>query len=153
MTRHVRLPLLLAALTLAAPALAQTHSHGADPAAERTPSPEGAMVYIISPADGATVTSPVRVVFGLRGMGVAPAGVDAPDTGHHHLMINVPLEELDLTQGFPTDERHRHFGRGQTEAAIELPPGTHTLRLVLGDHFHIPHDPPVISEEITITVN
>ena len=149
MIRHVLLAATLAAL--AAPALAQTHSHGT--ATERTPSPEGAMAYIISPADGATVTSPVRVVFGLRGMGVAPAGVDVPDTGHHHLMINVPLEELNLDEGFPTDDRHRHFGRGQTEAVIELPPGTHTLRLVLGDHFHIPHEPPVISEEITITVN
>lgn len=151
MIRHVLLAAALAAL--AAPALAQTHSHSHGTATERTPSPEGAMAYIISPADGATVTSPVRVVFGLRGMGVAPAGVDVPDTGHHHLMINVPLEELNLDEGFPTDDRHRHFGRGQTEAVIELPPGTHTLRLVLGDHFHIPHDPPVISEEITITVN
>jgi hypothetical protein len=149
MIRHVLLAATLAAL--AAPAAAQTHSH--DQTTERTPSPDGAMVYIISPADGATVTSPVRVVFGLRGMGVAPAGVDVPDTGHHHLMINVPLAELNLNEGFPTDDRHRHFGRGQTEAMIELPPGTHTLRLVLGDHFHIPHEPPVISEEITITVN
>ena len=151
MIRHVLLAAVLAAL--AAPALAQTHSHSHGTATERTPSPEGAMAYIISPADGATVTSPVRVVFGLRGMGVAPAGVDVPDTGHHHLMINVPLEELNLDEGFPTDDRHRHFGRGQTEAVIELPPGTHTLRLVLGDHFHIPHEPPVISEAITITVN
>ena len=153
MIRHVVTTVLLATLALAAPASGQTHSHGAGTATERTASAEGAMVYIISPADGATVTNPVRVVFGLRGMGVAPAGVDVPDTGHHHLMINVPLEELNLDDGFPTDERHRHFGRGQTEALIELPPGTHTLRLVLGDHFHVPHDPPVISEEITITVN
>lgn len=152
MIRHARLPVLLAALALSAPAVAQTHSHGQG-ATERTPAPAGAEVYIVSPADGATVASPVRVVFGLRGMGVAPAGVDVPDTGHHHLLINVALEELNLNEGVPTDERHRHFGRGQTEAVIDLPPGTHTLMLVLGDHFHVPHDPPVISAPITITVN
>jgi len=153
MTPRLTVPLagwLAAALILASPASAQ---HGHDHAAERTPAPEGAMSYIISPADGDTVTSPVRVLFGLRGMGVAPAGVEVPDTGHHHLLINVAPDGIDLSQGLPTDDRHRHFGAGQTEALIELPPGTHTLMLLLADHFHVPHDPPVMSAPITITVD
>lgn len=116
----------------------------------RTPSPEGARVYIISPADGATVSSPVTVLFGLEGMGVAPAGVNNPNTGHHHLIIDAELP--DLTMPIPSDEHYRHFGGGQTQASIELAPGQHTLRLVLGDMNHIPHDPPVISDPITITV-
>lgn len=118
-----------------------------------TPSTPGAEVYIISPADGATVTSPVRVVFGLRGMGVAPAGIDKPNTGHHHLLIDTDLptgEDLDFS--LPADENHIHFGGGQTETEVELPPGTHTLQLLVGDKDHIPHDPPVYSEKITITV-
>ncbi|HEY5564042.1 MAG TPA: DUF4399 domain-containing protein [Rhodothermia bacterium] len=117
----------------------------------RTPSPEVVRVYIISPSDGASVTSPVTVRFGLRGMGVAPAGVDVGGTGHHHLLIDV--EKLPaLDQPIPADERHLHFGGGQTEVDIQLSPGRHTLQLVLGDRFHIPHDPPVVSERITITV-
>ncbi|HUF08611.1 MAG TPA: DUF4399 domain-containing protein [Rhodothermales bacterium] len=117
----------------------------------QTPSPEEARVYIISPADGACVTSPVTVRFGLRGMGVAPAGTEVGGTGHHHLLINV--EKLPaLDQPIPADERHLHFGGGQTEVDIQLSPGRHTLQLVLGDRFHIPHDPPVVSERITITV-
>lgn len=141
------------AVTLIQPATAQAQAAGhAHAAAERTPAPEGAEVFILSPADGATVTSPVRVVFGLRGMGVAPAGVEFPNTGHHHLLINVDPDEIDLDEGLPADERHLHFGGGQTEALIELPPGTHILRLLLGDHFHVPHEPPVLSEPVTITV-
>jgi hypothetical protein len=123
------------------------------PAAElpRTPSPEGAEVYILSPEDGAEVSSPFTVRFGLRGMGVAPAGVQQQGTGHHHLLIDVdelPPENLPL----PTTDQVRHFGMGQTETELELEPGQHTLQLVLGDHLHIPHDPPVMSEKITITV-
>lgn len=115
-----------------------------------TVAPEGATAYIIDPADGAQVTSPVTVRFGLKGMGVAPAGLEAPHTGHHHLIINSELPPLD--QPVPKDERHIHFGGGQTETTVELPPGQHTLQLLLGDHLHVPHNPPVVSEKITITV-
>jgi len=117
----------------------------------KTPSPKGARVYIISPKDGATVKSPVRVRFGLVGMGVAPAGVDIPDTGHHHLIID--LDELpNLDMPLPASENVVHFGKGQTEAKIELSPGKHSLQLVLGDKIHLPHSPPVISKKIHITV-
>lgn len=125
-------------------------SAGGVSAQQRTPAPDGAEVYIISPADGATVDSPVTVRFGLRGMGVAPAGVDRPATGHHHLLVDSGLP--DLTQPIPSDEHHLHFGGGQTEVTLELPPGRHTLQLLLGDQNHIPHDPPVVSPRITITV-
>lgn len=117
----------------------------------RTPAPPGGTVYFLSPSDGATVTSPFIVRFGLRGMGVAPAGVQAPNTGHHHLLIDVetlPPED----QPLPANDQIRHFGLGQTEAEVTLPPGMHTLQLVLGDALHIPHQPPVRSEKITITV-
>lgn len=117
------------------------------------PSPKGAKVYIVQPKDGKTVKKKFKVVFGLKGMGVAPAGIymgaDKP-TGHHHLMIDSELPDMKLP--FPMDEKHLHFGGGQTETMLELPPGKHTLQLVLGDHAHIPHDPPVVSEKITITV-
>jgi hypothetical protein len=109
------------------------------------------MVYFVSPADGERVTSPVTIRFGLRGMGVAPAGVQSPNTGHHHLLIDIdtlPPDSLPL----PATEQVRHFGLGQTEAEIALEPGEHTLQLVLGDALHIPHQPPVRSEKITITV-
>lgn len=126
-------------------------SFGAFAQVERTPSPDGAEIYFISPKDGETLTSPVTVRFGLKNMGVAPSGVDVHDTGHHHLLIDVDgLPALD--EQIPADERHRHFGGGQTEAEIELEPGTHTLQLILGDASHIPHDPPVVSRRITITV-
>ena len=117
----------------------------------RTPSPEDAQVYFISPADGAEVSNPIIVKFGLKGMGVAPAGVDVKNTGHHHLLIDVK-EQPDFDKPIPADEHHKHFGAGQTETTIELTPGKHTLQLLLGDKLHIPHDPPVISEKITITV-
>ncbi len=113
--------------------------------------PEDASLYFITPEDGAVVSSPVTVRFGLSGMGVAPVGVQHPDTGHHHLLVNVdPLPAMD--KPIPADEQHIHFGGGQTEVELELPPGTHTLQLLLGDHFHIPHDPPVVSERITVVV-
>ena len=115
-----------------------------------TPAPEGAEVYFISPTNGETVSSPVTVRFGLKNMGVAPAGVEMAATGHHHLVIDAELPPLMIP--VPTSENYVHFGMGQTETTIELAPGTHTLQLVMGDHLHIPFDPPVISEQITITV-
>ncbi len=116
----------------------------------RMDSPEGAEVYFVEPVDGATVTSPVRVVFGLSGMGVAPAGVEKAKTGHHHLLIDVENIALDLP--IAKDDQHRHFGGGQTEAMVELEPGAHTLQLLLADHLHIPHNPPVMSQKITVIV-
>ncbi len=116
----------------------------------RTPSPPGAELYFISPQDGATVASPVTVRFGLRGMGIAPAGIAMENTGHHHLLIDTELPPLD--RPVPADAQHVHFGKGQTEAVVTLAPGTHRLQLLLGDHLHLPHDPPVVSESITITV-
>ncbi|NIQ11015.1 MAG: DUF4399 domain-containing protein, partial [Gammaproteobacteria bacterium] len=120
-------------------------------AVARTPSPEGAEAYIISPADGEVVSSPVKVVFGLRGMGVSPAGIDKANTGHHHLLVNV-AERPALDKPLPSDDSHRHFGGGQTETTLELPPGKHTLQLIMGDTNHIPHNPPVMSEVITVIV-
>ena len=117
----------------------------------RSPAPDQASVYIISPADGETVSSPVTVRFGLSGMGVAPAGVQQANTGHHHLLIDLAALPADNTP-LPATDQVRHFGGGQTETTLELAPGTHTLQLVLGDHLHIPHEPPVRSERITITV-
>ena len=115
----------------------------------RTASPEGATVYIVSPAHGETVDTTFTVVFGLDGMGVAPAGVDKANTGHHHLLIDgneLPPENL------PMGKQVMHFGGGQTQATITLEPGEHTLQLILGDKLHVPHDPPVVSKPITITV-
>ncbi len=110
-----------------------------------------AQAYIISPTNGATVASPVTVKFGLKGMGVAPAGIVKANTGHHHLLID--LDKLpNLNQPIPSDKNHRHFGGGQTEVTLELAPGTHTLQLLLGDATHVPHKPAVVSEKITITV-
>ena len=110
----------------------------------------GAFVYIISPLDGATVTSPVTIQFGLEGMGVAPAGVEKSGTGHHHLIVDAPLPALN--EPIPADGNHRHFGGGQTQTTIELAPGTHSLQLLLADHYHIPHNPPVHSNIVTIEV-
>lgn len=133
---------LAASALLCAPVLAQT-----------TPSPEGAMVYFVGLEDGDTVQSPVTIHFGLRGMGVAPANVELDNTGHHHLFINrPPFGTDDVGFGVPADDNHRHFGGGQTEVTLDLPPGQHTLQLVLGDWAHVPHDPPVVSDVITITV-
>lgn len=112
----------------------------------------GARAYFISPADGETVSSPVVVQFGLSGMGIAPAGVDFPNSGHHHLLID--LETLPpMDQPLPANDNVRHFGLGQTEASIELSPGQHTLQMIVGDLLHTPHDTPVVSEKITITVS
>jgi len=115
-----------------------------------TPSPAGAKESILSPADGATVSSPVTVKFGMQGMEIVPAGTNKPNTGHHHLLIDADLPPLDAA--IPKDANHMHFGKGQTEATIKLAPGNHTLQLLLGDKDHMPHNPPVHSEKITITV-
>lgn len=121
-------------------------------AVEKSSSPDKAMLYIISPQDGDTVSSPVKVIFGLNGMGVAPAGIKMKNTGHHHLLID--LAQLpDINLPIPSDEHHRHFGKGQTEALIELDKGEHTLQLILGDHMHVPHEPPIISKKIRVKVN
>lgn len=119
--------------------------------ASRTPAPRDAYVYIGWPLDGATVNSNhIKVWFGTRNFGVAPAGVSVKNTGHHHLLIDAPVPPLD--QPIPSDRNHVHFGLGQTETVIDLPPGTHTLQLLMGDADHIPHDPPVMSKRITIYV-
>lgn len=131
----------LAAVALTAVAVAQI---------KRTPSPKGAEVYIIAPKDGETVTSPVLVKFGLKGMGVAPAGIAFDGAGHHHLIIDAELPPAGAP--IPADANHVHFGKGQTEASVELKPGKHTLQLLLGDQLHIPHEPVVASKKITITV-
>lgn len=123
---------------------------GVSAQAKRTRSPKGAQVYFISPQDGQTVTSPVTVRFGLKNMGVAPAGIDIPKTGHHHLIIDSPLPNT--KKSVPKDDKHIHYGGGQTEAEITLPKGKHTLQLLLGDHTHTPHLPVVKSKKITITV-
>lgn len=119
--------------------------------ANATPAPKKAKAYIISPADGATVTSPVVVKFGLVNMGVAPAGVDKANTGHHHLLVDVN-KLPSMNKPIPSDDHHKHFGGGQTQTELKLPKGKHTLQLVLGDKNHVPFDPPVMSKKITITV-
>jgi hypothetical protein len=118
--------------------------------APRSPAPKDAYVYIGWPLDGATVSQKFKIWFGTRNFGIAPAGVQKPNTGHHHLLIDVPLPPLD--QPIPNDHNHLHFGLGQTEAIVELPPGKHTLQLLVGDADHVPHNPPVMSKRITIYV-
>ncbi len=121
-------------------------------AQDRTPSPAGAEAYIISPKNGAKVSGEFVVSFGLKGMGIAPAGVKADNTGHHHLLIDTDLP-ADLSQPLPVvPDKVVHFGKGQTETKLKLAPGKHTLQLVLGDQNHVPHNPPVVSKKITITV-
>lgn len=132
-----------ASLLLAGAAHADDHRHKA---------PEGAREYIISPADGATVSNPVTIVFGLEGMGVAPAGVDKENTGHHHLLIDTDPSTLDMDTTLPASDEVVHFGGGQTQVTMDLPAGTHSLQLLLGDMNHVPFDPPVMSDPITITV-
>ncbi len=117
---------------------------------KKVEAPAAARLYFVNLNNGATVSSPVKVVFGLSGMGVAPAGVEKAGTGHHHLLVNV--NEWDANAPLPATEQIRHFGAGQTEVALDLKPGQHTLQLVLGDQNHIPHHPVVMSERISITV-
>lgn len=113
--------------------------------------PEGARAYFIAPLDGATVGKTFKVVFGLSGMGIAPAGVVRENTGHHHLLIDMDTMPS-MTASLPATEQIVHFGAGQTETTLTLSPGKHTLQLLLGDHLHTPHDKPVLSDKITITV-
>ncbi len=116
-----------------------------------SPAPKKAYLYIGWPNDGEVIRSNnFKVWFGLRNMGVAPTGVDKPLTGHHHLIVDAPLPPMD--QEIPADRNHLHFGKGQTETRITLEPGTHTLQLLLADYNHVPHNPPVVSRKITITV-
>jgi hypothetical protein len=154
MPRPALLPAVLALLLVAPGARAQAEhdaAHAAPAAAiARTPRPENARLYVISPAAGEAVASPVTVRFGLSGMGVAPAGVATPNTGHHHLILDSALPALDVP--LPKDDKHRHFGGGETEVTIELPPGPHAIQLVLGDKDHVPHDPPLVSERVQFTV-
>jgi hypothetical protein len=124
---------------------------GATALAQRTPSSAGAEAYIVSPKDGAKVKGPVTVVFGLKGMGIAPAGIKFDNTGHHHLIVDADVP-ADLSKPLPADEHNLHFGKGQTETTLTLPPGKHTLQLLLADALHTPHDPAVFSKKITIVV-
>jgi len=117
-----------------------------------TVAPPNAAVYFINLKDGDVVTSPFKIQFGLTGMGIAPAGVEKPNTGHHHLLIDTTLSPEELKQPIPADAKHVHFGGGQTETTVTLPPGRHTLQLELGDWSHFPFSPPIQSAVITITV-
>ena len=117
---------------------------------KKAEAPAAAKLYFVNLVNGSTVSSPVKVVFGLSGMGVAPAGVEKSGTGHHHLLVNV--NQWDANAPLPANDNFRHFGAGQTEVLLDLQPGQHTLQLVLGDQNHIPHHPVVMSERITITV-
>jgi len=120
--------------------------------ADRTPSPPGAEVYFIGLADHAKVNSPLVLRFGLKGMGIAPAGVVMDNTGHHHLFVDTPLP-ADMSQPIPAVEgKVIHYGKGQTETELTLAPGEHTMQLLLGDAKHVPHEPPVASKKLTITV-
>lgn len=132
------LAVCLAALVSTAQAIAQS------------PAPADAKVFFVEPKNGAEISGAVTVKMGLSGMEISPAGVEKANSGHHHILVDTPLK--DAKAPLPADDNHRHFGKGQTEATLELKPGTHTLQLVLGDHNHAPHNPPVVSEVITITV-
>lgn len=120
--------------------------------ADQTPSPPGAEVYFIAPKDGEHIKGPVHVVFGLKGMGVAPAGIKFDNTGHHHLLVDIEMP-ADLTQPQPASDNIRHFGKGQTETTLELPPGKHTLQLLFADSTHTAFTPNVASKKITIIVS
>jgi len=120
-------------------------------AQERTPSPPGAKVFIITPKNGATVHNPFVVKFGLKGMVIAPAGTQAENSGHHHLLIDTD-PPADMNAPLPASDKIVHFGKGQTETSLTLSPGKHTLQLLFADATHLPHNPPVMSKKITITV-
>jgi hypothetical protein len=132
-------------------ALAAAPAAAAQTPAMPAANPSNAQLYFIWPYDGTVITGgKFWVRMGLRNMGVAPKGVAMPNTGHHHLLIDTELPPL--TEAIPSDRNHLHFGAGETEARVELPPGMHTLQLLLGDMNHVPHKPPVMSKKITITV-
>jgi hypothetical protein len=145
----------VAAMFIAGAAMAATPprvpSSNPSAAALASPAPPGASVYFISPADGATVPKKFTVKFGLKGMSIAPAGTDEPNSGHHHLVIDLATLP-DMTKPLPSNEHIMHFGKGQTETELTLPPGKHTLQLVFANYQHIPHSPPIVSKPITITV-
>jgi hypothetical protein len=134
---------------LAAAALADTAAPNAT-VMPRSKPPAGATAYFIAPKDGDTITGPVTVVMGLKGMGVAPAGMQHADTGHFHLIVDADLPPAD--QPIPKDEQHLHFGGGQTQTVLTLKPGKHTLQILMGDYQHLSFDPTVVSEKITIMV-
>jgi hypothetical protein len=137
-----RLFLALSLVSIAALSVAQEHS---------APAPD-AEVYIIAPQNGATVHGPVTVRFGLKGMGVAPAGVKFDNTGHHHLLVDTDFGAIKLDSPLPATDKILHFGKGQTETTLTLPPGKHTLELVFADYLHNSFDPPLHSKKVTITV-
>jgi hypothetical protein len=137
-----RLAVLLVVLMLP-PTLASAQGNAA---------PKDAYLYIISPVDGETVKGRFWCRFGLRNMGVTHAGDNFPNSGHHHLLIDTS-EPIDPGEPIPQDKNHLHYGAGETEAVVELPPGKHTLQLVLGNDKHFNFVPPVVSKKITITVS
>ncbi|HZW59281.1 MAG TPA: DUF4399 domain-containing protein [Woeseiaceae bacterium] len=132
------------------PAQSQPATTASEPAMSRTPSPPGARVYFVTPADGDVVSSPVHLEFGIQGMAVEPAGTQAKNSGHHHVIVDTELPAMDAP--IPADGQHIHFGDGSTSTDLELAPGKHTLQLLFADYRHVPHQPPVASERITITV-
>jgi Domain of unknown function (DUF4399) len=121
-------------------------------AADRLAAPAGAEVYFIAPHDGAKVHSPFTVSFGLKGMGIAPAGIKFDNTGHHHLLVDTDLSEVNLDAPMPATDKILHFGKGQTETSLTLAPGKHTLEIVFADYLHQSFDPPLHSKKITVTV-
>jgi len=135
-------PILFLLVTIAASAMAQA----------QTAAPPNAVVYFINVKDGDAVKSPFKIQFGLTGMGIAPAGVDKPNTGHHHLLVDTTLTPEQAKAPIPADDHHLHFGGGQTETIATLPPGRHTLQLVLGDWSHVPFNPPIVTPVITVNV-
>ncbi|MBC7184942.1 MAG: DUF4399 domain-containing protein [Marinobacter sp.] len=139
---RIAITLSLALLTVPVAAFAESM---------RSEAPTNAGVYFVQPTDGATVDQTFKVVFGLRNMGVAPAGVEKSGTGHHHLLIDTEVPS-DLSKPLPATDQIKHFGGGQTETEITLSPGKHTLQLLVGDHSHVPHNPPVASDKITVMV-
>ena len=157
MTTRILLALVLAALLAACGQRTSEEPVAEAPAVEQapavlphTPSPEGARVFFVSPTDGATVSNPVKVVFGIEGMSVVPAGDDTPHSGHHHIIIDAELPDLGMP--IPASDNYVHFGDGRTETELTLEPGEHTLQMLLGDHMHIPHDPPLTSSKIRVFV-
>jgi hypothetical protein len=122
-------------------------------AADRMAAPAGAEVYFIAPQNGAKLHSPVTIKFGLKGMGIAPAGIKFDNTGHHHLLVDTDVSELKLDAPMPATDKIVHFGKGQTETTLTLTPGKHTLQLVFADYLHQSFDPPLTSKKITITVD
>jgi hypothetical protein len=149
LSAYLRASLLVGAVGLGLSGLSNG-SFAADTGIPRSERPADARIYFITPENGEVLASPVTVRFGLKNMGVAPAGVDKPHTGHHHLIVDAELPPTNLP--IPNNDHYRHFGAGQTEVDLVLAPGSHTLQLLLGDQNHVPHDPPVVSERITITV-